>query len=121
MKTRFVIIYALLILPFFAFTSISNKNKCAILPQETTTIEAVFDGHEDYGYNFIATDGDDFEYTITFQEINEELLNEFDLKSDTLIGTSFKITYKTRIEVIEDENGYEDENEINTIINLEKL
>ena len=90
--------------------------------QNTTIVEAIYDGHEDYGYNFIAKHPDnDEEYTITFQDVSDAVAKEFDLDSETLIGTKFKITYTTKTVVTKDEDNYEDENEINTITKLEKL
>lgn len=90
--------------------------------QNVKTIEGVFDGHEDYGYNFITINLDDgSEHTITFQNINEGLLSQFDLNSDTFIGKKFKITYQVKIKKTKDEYGFEDEEEILTVTNLEEL
>lgn len=117
MKTKTIIIIHFL---FFSMLTIaSNKTITKISLEET--VEAVFDGKEDYGYNFIATDEDDNEYTITFQNIDEKLLKEFDLKSDTLIGVSFKITYKITTETYTDEDGFENENEVYTIVKMVKI
>ncbi|WP_188651501.1 hypothetical protein [Yeosuana aromativorans] len=110
MKTLFLMI-SFLIVPLFT-----------PVDQASTTVEATYDGHEDYGYNFIAKHPDnDEEYTLTFQEVSDAVAKEFDLKSEALIGTKFKITYTTKIVVTKDEDNYEDENEINTITKLEKL
>lgn len=90
--------------------------------QNTETIEAVYDGHEEYGYNFIAKHPDtNEEYTMTFQKVNEAVLKDFNLNSQDLIGLKFKVTFKTEIIVTKDEDNYEDENEVNTIMKLEKL
>ncbi|MFD1615615.1 hypothetical protein [Gelatiniphilus marinus] len=126
MKTQFLLKLIGFSLSVFALTSFTiapklNPNSNALAIQEEIVVNAVFDGHEDYGYNFIAKDKDDEEYTITFHEVKEELLKEFNLKSETFIGKSFSITYKTRVEVFKDNQGNDDENEINTIIMLKKL
>ncbi|MFD1160894.1 hypothetical protein [Hwangdonia seohaensis] len=105
----------------FTVSPNSNDNSATLTIQDEMVVNAVYDGHEEYGYNFIAKNKDGEEYTITFQEIKEELLSEFDLKSEILIGKSFSITYQTRIEATIDDDGFEDEEEINTIINLKKL
>lgn len=118
MKTKFIILINLL---FFSLTSFSSSIE-GNFNQDINVIEGVFDGHEDYGYNFITvhTD-DDSEHTITFQKINEELLNQFDLNAGTFIGKKFQITYQIKIKITKDENGFEDEEEILTITNLEEL
>ncbi|KJD31604.1 hypothetical protein PK35_14475 [Tamlana nanhaiensis] len=95
------------------FTTVKNQN-------DPISITAVFDGKEDYGYNFIATE-DDLEYTVTFHKVNEDILKTFDLNSEKLIGSKFKITYTSKIVVTKDEDGYDYEEEINTIIKLQKL
>lgn len=118
MKTTFIILINFL---FFSLTSSASSFE-TLKVQDTKTIEGVFDGHEDYGYNFITVNPEDgFEHTMTFQNINEDLLNQFDLKSDTLIGKNFKITYQIKIKKTKDEYGFEDEEEILTITNLEAL
>lgn len=122
MKTKYFVFFTLLSLTFFSFKSInSNAAKSISIFQDTTTVEGVYDGHEDYGYNFIVKDNEGVERTLTFQEIDKTLLNEFDLKAQTLIGSNFKVVYKTRIEVTKDADNFDQENEIFTILKLEKV
>ena len=104
----------LFLMSFLVLTSVKS-------PQDILTLEAIFDGHEDYGYNFLYKDKDGKECTFTFQKVDEGILKEFDLNSGALVKAKFKISYTTKIEVTKDENGYDDENEINTIIKLEKI
>ncbi len=111
----------LLVLLFFSFSSFSFSMESSVI-QDVKTVEGNFDGHEDYGYNFITINSDDdSERTITFQFIKDELLNQFDLKSEILIGKKFKITYQIKIKKTKDEDGFIDEEEILTITNLEEL
>lgn len=117
MKTKFIILINLL---FFSFTSLASSIENNFI-QDVNVIEGVFDGHEDYGYNFITMHADGSEHTITFQKINEDLLNQFDLKAGAFIGKKFQITYQVKIKITKDENGFEDEEEILTITNLEEL
>lgn len=120
MKTFFLFTRVVVLL--FALTSFkttANYNM-AFPAQETQVVNGVYDGHEDYGYNFIITEEDE-EYTLTFQEVDEAVLKVFDLNQSSLIGSNFKITYTTQITVTIDDDGYENENEINTIKKLEKL
>ena len=123
MKTKFLLLLSGLVMSVFTLTSFKNVSVIngVYHVQNTNVINAVYDGHEDYGYNFITKNEENEEYTITFQAISETLLKSFNLKSEALIGTKFKITYTTEVEVSVDEDGYEDEEEINTITKLEKL
>ena len=115
MKLNSIAIVSFFMICFLTLTSMNRL-------QETTIFEGVYDGKEDYGYNFIGTEGDDdSEYTMTFQKVNAELLKSFDLNSDALIGTKFKVTYIIKIETTKDEDGYEDVNEIYTITGLVQL
>ena len=57
---------------------------------------------------------------MTFHEIDEVLLEIFNLNSDDLIGTKFTVTYKSNIETVKDENGYEEDIETLTIIALKR-
>ena len=114
MKTKSIVIVAVLVLVFLILTSVKRV-------QEKQTFEGVYDGHEDYGYNFIGKDEDGETYTMTFQVVESSLLKSFDLASETLVGAKFIVTYTTEIEVETDEDGYEDEIETNTIVALKKL
>lgn len=117
MKTKSFTSIILLFLSLFTYASSTES----LTIQDSKTIEGVFDGHEDYGYNFIITHSDGSEHTMTFQSIKDELLSQFDLKSEEFIGKNFKITYQIKIKKTKDEYGFEDEEEILTITNLEAL
>ena len=84
--------------------------------QTEITVTAVYDGLEDYGYNFIVKKGD-VESTLTFQEIEESALLKYDLVDDIFIGKTFKVTYTVMAENTEDED---DETELMIIVDLEK-
>lgn len=114
MKTKSVHTIGILFVSFLLLMSI-NKS------QDTETFEGTFDGKEDYGYNFIGTDSDGDEYTMTFHQVDVKVLQSYNLDSDDLIGTHFEVTYKTKKEVIKDEDGFEEENETLTIIALKQL
>ncbi len=122
MKTIYLVVFAFFAFTFFSFKSINSpKNNTSQIIQNTKTIVGVYDGHEDYGYNFIIKGEDDFEHTFTFQKIDEALLKEFDLNTTVLVGSKFKVTYQTKIVVTKDADNFEEEDEINTILKLEKL
>ena len=116
MKTKYNSILVLLLLTLASFTPNKNTN----LMQDTKTIDGVFEGKEDYGYNFIVTH-DDSERTMTFQAVNADVLSQFDLSSDALVGENFKITYQVKIRKFKDDDGFDDEEETLTIIKLEAL
>ena len=122
MKTIYLLVFAFFAFTFFSFQSINSpKNSALQITQNTKTLEGVYDVHEDYGYNFIIKGEDDFEHTFTFQKIDEALLKEFDLSTIAFVGSKFKVTYQTKIVVTKDADNFEEENEINTILKLEKL
>lgn len=117
MKTKLIILInvAIMVLTMSAY----SKNLSTV--QDTKTVEGIFDGHEDYGYNFITVRSDGSEYTMTFQKIDTGLLAQFDLNLETYMGKRFNVSYKITIKKTKDEYGFEDEEEILTIINLEEL
>ena len=117
MKTKYNAILVLFLFTQASFAPYKDINAV----QDTKTIEGVYEGKEDYGYNFMATRNDDSEYTITFQKVSEDVLKAFDLASDALIGKNFKITYQVKIRKFKDEDGFEDEEETLTITSLEAL
>ncbi len=126
MKTQKIIVLAGFMVAFLALTSFKseiafNDKIIKVEAQEGLLVYATFDGKEDYGYNFVTKGKDDEEHTLTFQKVEDDVLKAFDLNSDALIGTKFKITFNRDIEVSKDENNMDDEDEVNTIIKLEKL
>lgn len=126
MKTqRLIVIMGLMVaflsLSSFKMTETSNDDVLKIQDQEGLVVYATYDGREDYGYNFISKGKDGEEHTLTFQKIEEPALSLFDLNADTFVGTKFKVTFSREIKVSKDENNMDDEDEINTITQLEKL
>lgn len=114
MRTKTAIIASFLIVCLFSFTSMISANSAE-------TFEGVYDGHDDYGYNFMGIDEEFEEYTMTFQKIDDTLLKSFDLKSDKLIGAKFSVTYASQLETEMDAEGYPYDAKIHTIIALKKL
>lgn len=113
MKTNLVKFNVIALLLFVALTGFTSS-----ISQDVSTMEGVYDGHEDYGYNFIYFDENKDERTKTFQEIDEAILDKYDFDSEDLIGKKFEITFTTEMESEIDEDGNEYENEINTITAL---
>ena len=107
-KTTFV-----LIILFAIFSSFTVQDKITVIGE--------FDGAEDYGYNFIVLNSENEEKTLTFQEIDETILADFDLNSEALVGSKFEIVYTSAIEIVLDDDGFEEEVEILTIIGLKQL
>ncbi|AUC82510.1 hypothetical protein [Lacinutrix sp. Bg11-31] len=121
MKSKNIIQIVLVSVFMLTISSFKSETKTASINQEEKTISTIFDGAEDYGYNFIFTNDDEDESTITFQNVNDDVLEAFDLKSEALVGTSMKVTYTVVIETEEDEDGFESETEILTITKLEQI
>jgi hypothetical protein len=88
--------------------------------QTKVTVTAVYDGLEEYGYNFIVSK-DGMEHTLTFQDINETLLKTYDLTTSEFVGKTFKVTYTIDTETMVDEFDNEEEIETLIIVGLEKL
>ncbi|WNH08178.1 hypothetical protein [Thalassobellus suaedae] len=121
MKTKFLIIVSVVALLFFSLSSFNTfLDITDINVQDDLVLKGTYDGHEDYGYNFIYLDGEGEEKTFTFQDVKASVLEKFNLDDEALIKTKFKITYTTTVEKSIDEDGNESEDEINTIIKLEK-
>jgi hypothetical protein len=114
MKAKSIVLFSVLIFSYVVLTSVKHI-------QDKQTFEGVYDGKEDYGYNFIGVNGEGDEYTMTFQEVDKDLLKTFDLNSKSPVGTKFSLSYITKIQIEKDEDGFEDEIEIYTIITLTKL
>ncbi|WAC01402.1 hypothetical protein N7U66_15290 [Lacinutrix neustonica] len=110
---------------FFGLTSFMTPSKGEDMMhakrQDQKAITGVYDGHEDYGYNFIYKLTDGTERTITFQIVEAEVLKSHDLDSEALIGAHFKITYSITTEMLMDENDFEEEIETKTIIKLDSI
>lgn len=117
MKAKSLLVIACI----FAVIIFSSFNTSIYKSQEIEEVVATYDGHEDYGYNFIIMNTNDEERTLTFQEVEKEVLDIFNLDSDELLGMKFKVTYSSQVLVTKDADGYENEDEINTIVKLEKV
>jgi len=121
MKSKKIIQLVVLGVFILILSSFKNETKIALINQDTKTIIATFDGAEAYGYNFIVSNVDDEESTITFQNADDEVLEAFDLASEALIGTTMKVTYTAVTEIEADEDGFENEIEVLTITKLEQI
>ncbi|WP_035084897.1 hypothetical protein [Aquimarina latercula] len=88
---------------------------------DTETITGVFDGFdgENFTFNYTTEDGDDD--TMLFPKANPEVLKEYNLSNDKLVGKTFKVTFISETETEEDEDGDEQEYTVRTIVNLELL
>ena len=116
MKTKFAFLITILSLSFFALSSFTSLKY-----QDVLTVEGIYDGHEDYGYNFIIIDEEGDERTKTFEEVEEKIFETYDLEDETFIGKKFKVTYSVSVETFVDENGYEEDQDVKTITSLDLL
>lgn len=102
-------------------SSVSAEKELTLNNLPEDTLIGVYDGHEDYGYNFIITDEDDEERMVTFQNAAESVSKKFDLSSETLIGKKFEVTYTSEMDIVKDDDGYEEEVELLTITALKPM
>ena len=68
--------------------------------EEIRTEEGVFVKH----YNGYFTFQLSFDELIVFEEVNTAVLEEFDLRSEAYIGSTFEVTYKEIINDLDDED-----------------
>ena len=126
MKTKKLMLLSGLLLLLFTLSGYTKAISCedsfsVSEAQNGLVVFATYDGHEDYGYNFVTKGKDDEEHTLTFHKVEETVLKSFNLNSDDFVGTKFKIIFNKEIKITKDADGYEDEEEINTITALEKI
>lgn len=125
MKTKHILLLAVLGLSFFGLTSFASYKHGVVLNrveiQQTNSVKGDYDGKEDYGYNFIVVNGDGDERTLTFQNVDKSVLIAFNLESEALVGKSFEVIYTIDYETMLDENGDEEEIETKTITALKAL
>ncbi|MFD0963788.1 hypothetical protein [Pseudofulvibacter geojedonensis] len=90
--------------------------------QKEVTTKAVYEGFFEGTYTFVIEGGDEFlEETIEFDEVPNTILNQYDLESDAYDGHHFSITYVTRTEKMENEDGQEEEWIVYELKSLRKL
>jgi hypothetical protein len=121
MNTKKLFIPCVFALGFLIFSSFKGENR---LIENNTTKEyyqqglivyATFIGADATGYNFEKKAKNGKIVTFSFQEIKPAALKKFDLKSEALKGTHFKITFD------KDDNFTEEvHDDKNTITDLEK-
>lgn len=125
MKTKHILLVAVLSLSFLGLTSFASYKHRLVLNkvrvQDTNTVKGDYDGHEDYGYNFIVVNGDGDERTLTFHNVDKSVAKTYDLESEALVGKSFEVVYTIDYETVLDENGDEEELETKTITALKAL
>ena len=118
MKTK--IIFLLIVLATVSIQAIikdpiinTNANVACCFTEQ---MKGVFDGADEYGYTFILSLDDGEGVIFTFNKLEEEVKQVYNLESENLIGEIFLITFKLLTETLED--GQE---EIYTITGLEVL
>lgn len=122
MKNRQFVVFVFLVMAFSVNAIIDTKQDKQ--EQGTVTVIATFDGYEEEdGYAFLVQgeDDDEDEDIMYFSEVTPEVLKAVNLKSDSLIGERFQITYKTETYEEEDEYGYKETYEKYTIIKIKKM
>ncbi|MDD7886896.1 hypothetical protein [Flavivirga sp. 57AJ16] len=123
MRTKLLFMLCCFTMMFFTLSSFKAEgplNEVQLSIQDSKEVEAVYDGYKDSTYDFtIQSNGET--YTLSFQKVDDAVLKDFDLSSQTLVGTSFKVTFTTEVVVNKDADGMDVETEVHTITKLEKL
>lgn len=112
MKTKITLVLAVLCIALTSFTTMN---------QDRITVDGQYDGNDAYGYNFIVLNEDDEETTLTLQEVEEDVLEEYNLDTEDVIGSHFQITYTVVTETVLDDNGDEQDEEKRTIVALKPI
>ncbi len=120
MKTKKLFVlasFALMALAFSSFTTekpVSSSTN-SMEYQNGLIVYATYMGMDGSGYAFEKKAKNGIVVSFTFHHIEESALKKYDLKSDTLKGSLFKITFN------KDDNFTEDtQDDKNTITDLEK-
>ncbi len=107
---KFKIMKALYVIVLF-FGIVSNNN----IEQNTETVKAIFDFHDDGTFYFI--DSVDENETYTFLKADENAFKTYDLTDSKYEGKVFNVTY--RIETEKDD--FDEDYEVWTIIKLDMV
>lgn len=108
MKTKLIVLALVLV----AFLSTAF-----VTPLTKNTVSGTYEGTEEFNYVFTVTVKGE-KQTMEFQYASDEVLENYDLDTDDYIGEDFTITYETSTEIVEDEDGNEEEVEVLTITDL---
>ncbi|WP_303318255.1 hypothetical protein Q4Q34_10880 [Flavivirga abyssicola] len=123
MRTKFLFMLCSFMMLFFTLSSFKTEaplNEVQFIIQDSKEVDAVYGGYDGSAYSFTAQSNGET-YKLLFQSVEDAVLSDFDLSSDTLVGVVFKVTYTTEIAVTKDADGNDVETEVNTITKLEKL
>lgn len=97
MKRKFLIMSSSLIMLLVSLSSFkapSFEEQIASSLQNVSAIDATYMGFSQNVYRFTAPLNGELQVFV-FQKVANHVESKFDLKSDKLIGSSFKVTYKT--------------------------
>ena len=120
MRTKFLFMSCSFLMLFFTLSSFKTEippNEIGLISQDSKTVEAVYNGNDENGYNFKDSESN----SLLFQNIDDAVLSEFNLSTQDLVGVSYNVTYTTKTEVVKDLEGNDLETEVHTITKLEKL
>jgi hypothetical protein len=122
MNKKKLIVLGSLVLSLFVFSSFKgDDNLRDIIASETNyyqkglIVYATYIGADDTGYTFEKKAKNGKMVSFTFHEIKPAVLKKFDLKSEVLKGTHFKITFDKDDKFTENTSD-----DTNVIIDLEK-
>ena len=86
MKTKLILFLNVMSIPLVSFMTVN---------QEVITTVVIYDGFEHDMYSFsISGEDDESELVILFNDVSDEILKNFDLKSNKHVGQKFGISYE---------------------------
>lgn len=111
MKNYFLVLVSIFTLSFTTVTDAQNE----------IASKAIFNEFNGESYSFtVNAKGNESNKTIEFSEVSDEILKQFDLKSETLKGKHFLITYTISTETKVDADGNEEEVEVYTLTSIKE-
>lgn len=111
MKNYLVVLVSIFTL---GLTSVANA-------QDEKTSQVIYNGYNGEAYTFttVAENPEDAK-TLSFTDISDDVLAQFDLKSDAFKGETFTVMYTVAIENLEAPDGTNEEVETFTLVGLKK-
>lgn len=120
MRIKFLISTLSLVMLFVSLSSFNThraKSKIVLSTQEVNTLDASFIGYSATGYNFTTYVNGKLQ-DLVFQEVTNEVLSKFDLKSNELVNASFEVTYQIQTKKTGNTGSYANAEKIKVITKL---
>ena len=122
MKTKLIMALSIFCILLMAVKPFSLESSVILVEAQESKLTGVYDGNEGYGYNFITQQKDGgSEFTMTFKNVSDAVLKEFDLSDKLFLNKKFEVSYTMETVVSKDEDGFDQEDDVYTITHLKAL